>query len=250
MGDRTRAGYLAAALLLLPATAARAQDGGGVSATVEATTDHRRRGLSWSDGEAALDASVALAVAGGLRVEGRATTLRGSPRHGGADAALDASVAYTTRFGGWSLTAGATGHAFPGERGLHYGELDASLGYLIGPIEVEALASYAPDQSAIGGDNLHLAARATASLPGTPWSLSAHVGRTSGGADDPLRAARLRPAGSYTDWGLRLERVTQRYAVGVRYTGTDIRQGRITPSPFADRENSGDRVSAHVAAFF
>ncbi|WP_204283871.1 TorF family putative porin, partial [Klebsiella pneumoniae] len=64
---------------------------------------------------------------------------------------------------------------------------------------------YAPSQSAIGGDNLYLFASANAGIPATPLSASATLGHSTGSTDDPVRAARLRPLGDYTDWRLGME---------------------------------------------
>ncbi len=228
-----------------------AQTASRPSGSVEVTTDHRRRGLSWSEGKAAADAIVTLPLGTALRVEGRATTLRGTARHGGADVGVDVTAAYTHGFGGFSLTGGATGHIFAGGVGpLHYAELDAGAGFAIGPAQLDVEAHYAPSQSAIGGDNLYLTARASAGIPTTPYTVAAHVGRTTGGTDDPLRAARLRPGGDYTDWGVRVERVTGNLAIGLRYSGTAIDRRAIVTSPFADLRNAGDRLTGHVAIFF
>lgn len=227
-----------------------AQTANRPSGSVEVTTDHRRRGLSWSEGKVAADAIVTLPLSTALRIEGRVTTLRGSARHGGADVGLDATAAYSRDFGGFSLTGGATGHVFAGGvGGLHYGEVDAGAGFAIGPAQLDVEAHYAPSQSGIGGDNLYLAARASAGIPTTPYTVAAHVGRTTGGTDDPLRAARLRPGGDYTDWGVRVERVTGNLAIGLRYSGTDIDRRAIAASPYADLSNAGDRLTGHVAIF-
>lgn len=222
------------------------------SASIEATTDHRRRGLSWSEGKAAIDGIVTLPVADRLSIEARATTLRETARHGGADLGIDARGSYRLIDSrGWQLSAGATAHFFAGaEAGnMNYVELDGLAGYTIGPLQIEAQVNYAPSQSAIGGDNLYLSARASASIPMTPITVMAHVGRSSGSVDDPWRAARLRPGGNYSDWGVRVEQVMGPLALGLRYSGTDIDTRQPVASPFADLRNSGNRLTAHVALF-
>jgi uncharacterized protein (TIGR02001 family) len=142
-------------------------------------------------------------------------------------------------------------HLFAGADGrADYGELDAGIGYLIGPLQLNAAATYAPVQDSIGGDNLYLQARATGSLPLFPLTLSAHIGRTTGSTRDPIRAARLRPDGDYTDWGVGVEQSLGPIALGLRYTGTSIDTDRFSPSPFANLEDAGDRLTAHVAVSF
>ncbi|TKD53005.1 TorF family putative porin [Sphingomonas baiyangensis] len=251
MADRRWRAALCSAVLCVTASEAAAQTAARASGSVEVTTDHRRRGISWSDGKVALDAIATLPVTGALRVEARATTLRGSPRHAGADLGLDGSAAYVADLGGGlTVTGGVTGHFFPGERETSYGEIDAVLGYAIGPAQIEGFAHYAPPQDSIGGDNLYLGARVGGSIPATPYSILAHVGRTTGGTDDFVRAARLRPDGDYTDWGVRVERTVGNVAIGVRYSGTDIADEVAAASPFANREDAGDRLTAHIALFF
>lgn len=244
--------WFAAAALAMVAGEAAAQELFRPTGSIEATTDHRRRGLSWSDGDPALDAIVSVPVAG-LRLDARATTTRGAIRHDGADAVFDGSASYTLPLSsGLSLTGGATGHFFAGAAGkADYGEIDAMLGYALGPLQLDLGASYAPDQEAIGGDNLYLQARAGAGLPGTGIDISAHVGRTSGSTDDPVRAARLRPGGgSYVDWGVRVERRFGPLALGLRYSGTDIDTDAVATSPLADLDDAGDRLTAHAVIFF
>ena len=85
------------------AHAATAQSLSSITATLEAASDERRRGLSWSDGDPVLRGSVSVPVADGLSLDGTATTLWGSNRHGGADAVLDLGATYARDLGGFRL---------------------------------------------------------------------------------------------------------------------------------------------------
>lgn len=242
-------GTVAVALALTAAAPAVAQDGFDPDLTVEVTNDLRQRGLSASGGKAS--GSAALTVQGvAAEAEVRASALRGSARHGGADLGVEASAWLGAGQGGWRFEGGGTVHAFPDARGeFDYGEVFASAGYLIGPIDVNASAFYAPAQRAIGGENLYLRARARASLPGRPWTLVAHVGRSSGHAEDPVKAARLRPAGDYVDWALGVEWARGPLTAGLRYSDTDIAHATAT-SPFADAAHVGARVTGSVGFSF
>ena len=104
-------------------------------------------------------------------------------------------------------------------------------------------------QSAIRGNNLYLYANGYSGIPGTPLGLSAAIGRSSGSVDDPLRAARLRPDGTYVDWRIGLEHVRGPLTLAVDYVGTDIDQGAPT-SPFADARHAGERVLGRVRLSF
>lgn len=241
--------FLAIAAATVAISPAAAQQTVDIDASLEIASDLRERGLSDSGGRAGAMAAAG-AQLGGLRADARAATLRDSTRHGGADLGVTAELSYRIEQGGWTFDAGGAARLFAGAQGkADYGELFATAAYLIGPAEFSAAAFYAPDQAAIGGDNLYLRARARAGLPGTPWSLTGHVGHSSGATDDPVRAARLRPGGSYTDWSLGIEWTRDMLGLGLNYTDTDIDRARVI-SPLGDGANSGARLTASARLFF
>ncbi|MDO7833799.1 TorF family putative porin [Sphingobium sp. HBC34] len=222
-----RLAWLGATLLAGHVLPAAAQYASGPSILIEAASDERRRGLSWSDGDPVLRAAVSLPVADGFSLDGAVATLRGSGRHGGADAVLDLGISYVKQIGGVRLTADTRYHLFPGAcaQGYStqdYGEIGAGAEFLIGPASFDLSASYAPRQSAIGGDNLYLATAATAAIPGTPLTLSARIGRSSGHVRDPARAARLRPDGAYWDHGAGMDYIKGRWSAGLHYANSSI----------------------------
>ncbi|WP_375249408.1 TorF family putative porin [Sphingomonas sp.] len=220
-------------------------------ASIELSTDERRRGISWSDGDVAPAAAARLDLPAGFDIGARVTGLRASARHGGADAVVDATLGYSRYAGAIRLDGFVTGHLFAGgiER-LDYLEVGGGASYSLGPAELGAEARYAPSQSAIGGDNLYLALRGRVGVPATPYSITGSVGRSSGGVDDPERAARLRPLGRYHDWSVGVQRITGPVTLGLEYTGTDISDDGPDPTRFADRRNAGDRITARVALGF
>ncbi|KTT72835.1 TorF family putative porin [Sphingomonas endophytica] len=234
---------IAAALSGVAALPAVAQ----VQAGVELATDERRRGLSWSDGKAAPSAYARIDLPGGFDLGARALATRGDPRHGGADGVVEPTLGYSSNVGGFRLDGFATAHLFTGARGhMDYGELGAGLSYSLGPAEAGVEARYAPSQSAIGGDNLYLGVRGRVGIPATPWTVTASAGRSSGSVDDAVRAARLRPGGTYHDWSLGVQHITGPLTIGLEYTGTDI-ANRPDPSPFAVRNHAGDRLAARIS---
>ncbi|MEH3107081.1 MAG: hypothetical protein PGN09_07260 [Sphingomonas fennica] len=233
-----RIAALVAALALASATAAEA----GVTGGVEATTDLRRRGLGWSGSRAAAGVWAA-AEAGPASLTAAVTTLRGSRRHGGADAVVDVLPRYTIDAGAWRLSAGPSARLFLGAGGQDYIELDGSAGWTFGPLRLTAAASYAPRQRAIGGDNLYLSANAEAGIPGTPLTVLGGIGRTTGDARDAERARRLRPDGAYTDYRLAVEHVRNRLTFGAALTATSI--GAPPPGRFVDRA-TGTRAAAYA----
>lgn len=218
-----------------------------VQAGVELATDERRRGISWSEGKAAPSAYLRADLPAGFDIGARVLATRGDPRHGGADGVVEPTLGYSRDLGGVRLDGFATGHFFSGARGrLDYGELGAGLSYSLGPAQAGVEARYAPPQDAIGGDNLYLGVRGRLGIPATPWTLTASAGRSSGSVDDALRAARLRPGGTYHDWAVGVQHITGPLTVALEYTGTDIRDVPDA-SPFAVREHAGDRLAARIS---
>jgi hypothetical protein len=193
-----------------------------LSATLEIASQERRRGLGWSDGDPVARATLSVPVATGLSLEASAVTLWGSNRLRGADAVADLGALYSVQSGGWRLFAEARYHLFPGAAHMAYGEAGAGVGYLLGPASLDLSATYAPRQSAIGGDNLHLNLAASMAIPGTPLTASAHVGRSSGTVSDSLNAARLRPDGTYWNHGAGVDWLHGRWSAGLRYSNSSI----------------------------
>lgn len=220
-----------------------------VDAGVEATTDEVRRGLSWSDGEISASADAAVGIAG-LDAAVRFSALRQSDRHANAEVVADIALGKEWNMSGFTLRAEGIGHVFGGaDSRMHYGELGLGARYTLGPVQVGAGAFYAPNQSAIGGDNLYLRATALAGIPAFPVSVSGSIGHTTGDSKD-ARSARLRPAGDYTDWKVGLEYNQFPFTVGLDYLGTDIDTDRVVTSPFADISHAGDRVVGRVRLSF
>ena len=226
-----------------PASAQRLTGG------IEAATDESRRGLSWSEGRIATSVDLSL-PAGPLEASARVAAVRDSVRHDGAEVVGDLELGATTDLGPFRMRGHVTGHIFAGARSkMDYVELGGSASYSLGPLRLDAGAVYAPDQSAIGGSNLYLYAGANAGIPTTPLSASVSIGRSSGDTDDPVRAARLRPTGTYSDWRIGLEYNRFPVTLGLDYVGTDI-ANRPGLSPFADARHSGDSVIGRARISF
>ncbi|WP_343525813.1 TorF family putative porin [Sphingomonas sp.] len=246
-----RQAVLAVVTLSAPFVAAHpamAQDRPAIG--VELDSDENRRGLSWSGGRLSPSADI-FATRGALEASGRIVALRESDRHGGAGVVGDLSVGAGTMLGPVTLRGRVTGHLFGGA-GFHadYVELGGSAAYTLGPVQVDAGADYAPAQDAIGGDNLYLHAGAQAGIPGTPWTVLAGIGHSSGKTDDALRAARLRPGGDYSDWRIGVSRITGPVTLGLDYVGTDVSERAASASPLADARHSGDRLVGRVRFSF
>jgi hypothetical protein len=228
---------LAAVLMTTAAAPAAA-----ASLGVEASTDLRRRGLSWSDGNPAIEAWASVPVTGGLSVEGGAATLRGSARHGGADLLAEAALRYTRQSGAFSWWADVQGLGFVGASGQNYGQLRTGASFGFGPLQLAGIASWAPPQAAIGGSNAYVGGSINLGIPVTPLTLRASAGHSTGTDDGSGRANRLRPGGDYSDFRFDADYVLGPVTLGASFTTTTI----------ADRvaENAGSRVLLRASLGF
>lgn len=226
----------------------------GRSATLEVMSEEERRGLNWSEGRAALGGDVRVPV-GRFDASARVVTTRDSVRHDGADAVVDLVVGTGWDLGAIQLRTDAIGHVFAGSRTkADYVEAGVSASYGYGPLYATLGVIGAPSQRAIGGSNVYLYANANAGIPGTPLTVLAELGHSSGSVRDTVRAGRLRPGGSYSNWRLGLEHRRDRLTVGVDYVGTDIAgtgdAGTGDASRFADRRNATDRLIGRLQVSF
>lgn len=209
---------------------------------LEVASDERARGLSWSDGKAAATLGARVSVTTDVEIGASVTSLRGSARHGGADALLKLGAGWSREVGsGWRFGLGATGYVFAGTSGYDYAEVEATGAYSLGPATLRAALRYAPEQAAIGGSNLHAGLDADFGVPGTPVTLYGGVGHSSGSASDASRARRLRPGGDYWDWSLGGEWIEGLAALGVKYTGTSVGPGWA---------HAGSRLTGYVRLDF
>ena len=247
MTSRRRMAIVAGALAATLAPPANAQL--APAATIEIGSDEARRGLSWTQGRAAASAEGRLS-AGPVDGSARIVTLRDSARHDGADVVVDLSLSTGWTLGAVRVQAEGASHLFAGARGgMDYHEIGASAGYGIGPLYATIGTMVAPSQRAIGGSNVYLYAAANAGIPGTPFTVLTRLGRSSGKVDDPDRARRLRPGGTYVDWRLGIENPRDALTLGLDYIGTDIDRDRPS-GRFADLAHSGDRLVGRVQYAF
>ncbi|MCE7795254.1 hypothetical protein LWE61_01645 [Sphingobium sufflavum] len=226
------AAYLrAAVLLLLPMIGAgrqaTAQSTQGLSAGMDLTSDHRLRGLSWSDSKPTLRAWVGVPVGPRTYVDAELVATHGSIRADGAGAALSVGLRQRLGDGPVRVDAGGGCRLFPGQAGSAFCEVGTDVAYDLAWVRVDAGLSYAPRQRAIGGDNLYLRAGIGIDVPRSPFSLHGGVGHSTGTVTDALRAARLRPEGAYWDYRVGADFTRDRLNTGLRYVTTSNGQGTV-----------------------
>ncbi|MCJ2183413.1 hypothetical protein MTR62_12040 [Novosphingobium sp. 1949] len=236
-------------LAFLAPIGAHAQATLDASASLEASTDIRDRGLSQTGGKLGVALDGSLPITQNLVIDAKAETLRGSNRNGDSQFGLEIAPHFVASSEGWDFTAGARGHIYADAGELDYVELEGSVSRTLGPAWLTLNADYAPSQDAIGGSNLYLQANLGLGIPGTPLTAYAGVGHTMGTTSNAVRAVRLRPDGDYTDWYLAIERAHLNFTVGMELTGTSIDQDAARDTRYWDND-TGTRVSGYMRVAF
>lgn len=195
-----------------------------LSGNVAGVTDYRWRGLSYSGGDFAVQGGIQATHSSGFYVGTWASSLEQDPLDIYGSAELDV-------YGGWSgeissgLTAdvGVTWYTYPnGSFGkANFLEPYASLSKTLGPVTAKVGANYAWEQDALGGDdNLYLYGDLSSGVPGTPVSVSAHLGYTSGALSPKLLTGVSTEGGFDYSVGASAT-IAKNLSLGVTYVGVD-----------------------------
>ncbi|TNE33890.1 MAG: hypothetical protein EP350_03035 [Alphaproteobacteria bacterium] len=193
-----------------------------LSGNVSLVSDYRFRGVSFSDGDPALQGGIDLAHSSGFYIGTWGSTISGGTPYGELEVDL---------YGGWSgdisdgvsFDAGLLYYVYPTENELanaldvdtDYFEPYASIGTSLGPVSATLGVAYAWDQASLGDqDNLYISTDFEAAIPNTPLTLTAHAGYTDG-------VFATQADGTSFDWGLGASyAVTGSLSLGVNYVDT------------------------------
>ncbi len=154
-----------------------------VTGNVTLASEYRFRGVDLSGGEIAIQGGVDLSTDVGIYVGTWASSLD-EDTVGFGSTEVDV-------YGGWSgdiaegLSAdvGVIAYLYPdaGPGDFDYVEFYSSLGFTFGPAEATVGVAYAPDQDSLGStDNFYVYTDVGVGLPGTPVTLTGHLGYTDG----------------------------------------------------------------------
>lgn len=168
------------------AAPALAQDDDGigveVSANVAIVSDYKFRGVSLSDGEIAIQGGVDLGLPGGFYVGTWASSLD-ETTVGYGSTEVDVYGGWAGEFGNVSTDIGVIAYLYPdaGPGDFDYLEAYGSVGVGIGPAEATLGVAYAPEQDSLGGgDNFYVYTDLGVGIPGTPVTVTGHLGYTDG----------------------------------------------------------------------
>jgi uncharacterized protein (TIGR02001 family) len=259
-----------ALLLAATTTPALAQDTAPpkpftITGNVTVTSNYRFRGLTQTDGDAAVQGTLNLSHSSGFYVGTFVSTI-----DGGLDGSTPALTGYgdaeVDLYGGYAKTlnngigfdAGLLYYLYPGKAGdldTNFFEPYASLSYTLGPATAKAGVNYAwggqkgLDFTSGHDDSTYVYGQLGTGIPGTPLTLTGHVGYTSGA----LGLVNLNPADdSYLDWSVNAEAVGGPFKVGVTYVDTDISDAFVPAlnGRFDRKLGRGSTVLAYVGVNF
>lgn len=230
MRTSTLKSFTAVSAILLASTAAPAlaqedeSSGITISGNAAVTSDYRFRGLSFSDGDIAIQGGIDVAHESGFYIGTWGSSIEDSATFGHTE--LDF-------YGGWSgdvtdgltVDVGLLYYFYPnGEDGAagpsDYFEPYASVSTTVGPVEVTTGLAYAWSQNSLGNaDNIYLYTGLSAGIPNTPVTLNANIGVNDGSLGNPAGVA---GSNSYVDWMLGADvAITENLTASIAYTDTD-----------------------------
>lgn len=205
---------------------------------VTLVSDYRFRGLTQTNGDPAVQATININHSSGLYIGTWVSQIDGQ---------LDASTPALTGYGGaeMDLYGGFTktlSNGFGFDIGLLYYyyptrtsgfktdffEPYASINYTIGPVNAKLGANYAwggqdgLDFTSGKDDDIYVYGELSLAVPQTPVTLKGHLGRTSGS----LGLVNLDSSDEYMDWSITAEAAISGLKVGVSYVDTDISNAR------------------------
>jgi uncharacterized protein (TIGR02001 family) len=226
---RTSFGPILGLAMMFSATPALADEGEEapavtISGGATVVSDYRFRGLSQTNRRPAVQGSVTLSHESGLYGTVWGSSIDDYVAAGG-DQEIDLSVGFKRTMGSTTIDVGALYYYYPGAEAFIAGynsdfiEPFASVTQAIGPVSAKVYAAYAPSQSALDfgfgkEDNFYASLDLSASIPDSPVSLTAHVGRN-------FTRSFLSGGTKYTDWSLGASVTHKALTFGVSYVDTN-----------------------------
>ncbi|RPF71958.1 TorF family putative porin [Aurantiacibacter spongiae] len=232
----------AMAQTVLPPEESETDSGIGIelSANAAIVSEYRFRGVDLSGGDIAIQGGIDAALPAGFYVGTWGSSLD-EDTVGYGHTELDLYGGWGGEFGSFTTDVGVIMYVYPnaGPGDFDYVEFYGSVGTQVGPVEATVGVAYAPDQDSLGGtDNFYVYTDLGTGIPGTPLSLTGHLGYTDGFltfTDD----------GNAFDWSIGAEMaVAGPVSVGVAYVGAD---GDYLPG---DYNFTDDAIVATLSASF
>jgi len=223
------------------AAPAAAQDFGiELSGNAAIVSEYRFRGVDLSGGDIAIQGGVDAALPAGFYVGTWGSSLD-EDTVGFGHTELDVYGGWSGEFGAISTDIGVLAYLYPnaGPGDFDYIEVYGSVGVGVGPADVTVGVAYAPEQDSLGStDNLYIYGDIGVGIPGTPLSLSGHLGYTDG-------FLTFTNDGTAFDWSVGADlALGEVVSIGVAYIGAE---GDYVPG---DYEFTDDAVVLTLGASF
>lgn len=223
-----------------------------ITGSVALTTEYRLRGISQTDGDAAIQGGLTVAHSSGFYIGTWASNLAGNGTWGGSNMELDLIAGYSKAIGPVTLDGGFIYYAYPGVSGHDFYELYASASGAIGPVKAKLGTYWAPPQNSIRtspskGNNIWVYTDFALPISGTPITLKAHGGYSSG--DSIYTWGK-----DVVDYSAGVDIAFKMLTLNVSYVGTDLPTGFANANFGAGSESGrsitrGKVVATLTAAF-
>lgn len=203
-----------------------------ITGSVSLATEYRLRGISQSDGDAAIQGGLTVAHSSGLYVSTWASNLAGNGTFGGSNMELDLIAGYTKAVGPVTLDGGLIYYVYPGTKTHDFLEIYGSASGAIGPVKAKLGAYWAVPQKNIAfsgakGHNIWIYTDWAVPIPSTPVTLKAHGGYSDGNSLYTQGAAAGFLSGStgVWDYSAGVDIAFKMLTLNVSYVGTDMKSG-------------------------
>lgn len=221
---------LSALALVAAASPAFAQEEPASDLTVTGgatvVTDYRFRGISQTNEKFAVQGTLTVSHSSGLYVGTWGSSIDDYVA-AGSDQEIDIFAGYKHAFGAATVDVGVLYYYYPGSGGINsdFVEPYISVSGTVGPVSAKVGAAYAPKQKAIvdpvkasathtKDDNLYVYGDLSGAIPGTPLTLTGHIGHSWG-------TSYLATPDDYTDWSVGVSYTWKNLTFGASYVDTD-----------------------------
>lgn len=169
-----------AAMLAGAATAVQAQDEPSyptITGSAALVSDYRFRGVSLSNRDPAVQASIQLNTKPGFFIGAWGSSIA---TYGGANTEVDLYGGWTGPLGPLTATVGVYSYLYPGGEDVDVYELYGSLAATLGTVTATVGLNVAPDQDNLNRSSRYAYLNLAAGVPNTPITLKANVGHEKG----------------------------------------------------------------------
>ncbi|MFC3173765.1 TorF family putative porin [Novosphingobium bradum] len=204
------------------AAPAFADDAIKITGSATLATEYSLRGVSQTDRDAAIQGGITATHSSGIYVGTWASNLAGYGTFGGSNMELDLIGGYSKALGPVTLDGGVVYYVYPGANGhplpgssYDYVELYGSVSGKVGPVNAKLGTYWAPKQNNIGGHNVWVYTDLGLPIGGTPITLKAHGGISTG-------TSAYTKGLDVVDYSVGADFAYKMLTFNVSYVGTDV----------------------------